>query len=121
MKWRALRSSIVKINFDVALNRQRKMSCSGVVIRNETGIVFGSKLVIHDNILTTFAAEVMACLQAIQLGLDLQLSVVEIKGDAHSMVRKIQKKEDRSEIMPYIGDSKCLCVCLASFIVYKLF
>ncbi|TYG71918.1 hypothetical protein ES288_D05G437800v1 [Gossypium darwinii] len=100
-KWRALRSSIVKINFDVALNRQRKMSCSGVVIRNETGIVFGSKLVIHDNILTTFAAE--------------------IKGDAHSMVRKIQKEEDRSEIMPYIGDSKCLCVCLASFVVYKLF
>ncbi|MBA0633504.1 hypothetical protein Godav_005395 [Gossypium davidsonii] len=61
------------------------MSCSGVVIRNETWIVFGSKLVIHDNILTTFAAEVMACLQAIQLGLDLQLSVVEIKRDAHSM------------------------------------
>ncbi|KAK5834349.1 hypothetical protein PVK06_018226 [Gossypium arboreum] len=65
----------------------------------------------HDNILTTFATEAMTCLQAIQLGLDLQLSVVDIKGDAHSVVRRMQK-EDRSEFMPYIGDSKRLCAGL---------
>ncbi|KAH1063305.1 hypothetical protein J1N35_028292 [Gossypium stocksii] len=111
-KWRAPRSSTVKINFDVAFNRQRKRSCLDVVIRNENGIVLGSKLVMHDNILTTFAAEAIACFQAFQLGLELQLSVVEIKGDAHWVVRKMQKEEDRSEIMPYIRDSKCLCAAI---------
>lgn len=69
----------------------------------------------HDNISMAFAIEGMACLQAIQLRLDLQLLVVEIKGDAHLVVRKVQKEEDRSEIGPYIVKFKCLFVGYHSY------
>ncbi|MBA0736783.1 hypothetical protein Gogos_010287 [Gossypium gossypioides] len=68
----------------------------------------------HDNISMKFAAEGMTCLQAMQLRLDLQLLVIEIKGDAHLVVRKMQKEEDISEIGPYIGDSKRLCASYRS-------
>lgn len=42
--------------------------------------------------------------------LNLRLSLVEIEGDARSVIRKLQtEEEDRSEIEAYIEDSKRLC------------
>ncbi|MBA0582241.1 hypothetical protein Gorai_024392 [Gossypium raimondii] len=51
----------------------------------------------------------MACLQAINLGLNLRLKAIKIEGDSRSVIRKLQaKEEDRSEIEVYIKDSKQL-------------
>ncbi|MBA0756618.1 hypothetical protein Gogos_021960 [Gossypium gossypioides] len=64
----------------------------------------------HAHISSIFATEVVACLQAIQQGLDLSLLVVEIEGDARSVIRKlVSQVKDRSEIEIYIKDSKQLC------------
>ncbi|KAH1046486.1 hypothetical protein J1N35_037270 [Gossypium stocksii] len=56
-----------------------------------------------------FAAEAMACLQAVQAGLKFGYRQVVIEGDALNVIRKIQsEEEDRSVISPYIADIKSL-------------
>ncbi|MBA0761501.1 hypothetical protein Gotri_024140 [Gossypium trilobum] len=100
--------STVKINFDTAFNRQRKESCSKLVVRNEKAEVICSRTVMHENIPSIFAIEAMVCLQAIHLGLNLGLGMVEIEGDAHTMIRKLQAKE------VFINDSKQLCSSFGS-------
>ncbi|KAK5818527.1 hypothetical protein PVK06_023468 [Gossypium arboreum] len=78
-----------KINFDAAINNHRKESCSGLVIRNAKTEVICSKTVINSNILSVFAAEAVPCFQALQLGLQLDLREVEIKGDSRTVIRKL--------------------------------
>ncbi|MBA0851442.1 hypothetical protein Goshw_019876 [Gossypium schwendimanii] len=95
--------STVKINFDIAFNRQRKESCSKLVVRNEKAEVICSRTVMHENIPSIFAIEAMVCLQAIHLGLNLGLGMVEIEGDAHTMIRKLQAKEERRNYLITAG------------------
>ncbi|MBA0815572.1 hypothetical protein Gohar_000335 [Gossypium harknessii] len=45
-------------------------------------MVISSKIVMCENIPSIFTVEAMTCLQTIQLGLNLGLSVVEIEEDA---------------------------------------
>lgn len=70
----------------------------------------GSKTMVNMLALTLFAVDqALACLQAVQKGLDLGYWQVVIEGDAFSVIRKIQSvKEDRSEISPYITNIKSL-------------
>ncbi|KAK5832240.1 hypothetical protein PVK06_016040 [Gossypium arboreum] len=51
--------------FRCAFDKGKNISCSGVIVKNFKGDVFVSKSVIHDNISSGFAAEVLACLQAV--------------------------------------------------------
>lgn len=56
---------------------------------------------------TETSAEAMACLQALELGIHLRLSEVEVEGDSRTVIRKLhEEKEDRSEIAAFIKDSK---------------
>ncbi|XP_016681200.1 uncharacterized protein [Gossypium hirsutum] len=92
-RWAAPNGLRVKLNFDVAFNRQRNNSCSGLVVRNERAEVIYSRTIMHANIRSVFAAEVMACLQALNLGLHLGLREVEIERDSRSMIHKLQAEE----------------------------
>lgn len=49
-----------------------------------------SKSVLHRGVASTFAAEALACLQAVQIGVDIGLLVVIIEGDALSIIKKCQ-------------------------------
>ncbi|KAK5813261.1 hypothetical protein PVK06_028709 [Gossypium arboreum] len=61
------------------------------------------------NIPSTFAAEAVACFQALKIDLHLGLREVEVEGDSRSVISKLQEKnEDRSEIAAFINDSKNL-------------
>ncbi|XP_040937229.1 uncharacterized protein [Gossypium hirsutum] len=96
-QWVALMGSRLKINFDAAFNNHKKELCFGLVIRNEEARVICSKTVMNTNILFVFAAEAVACVQALNLGLQLGLREVETEGDSWSVVRKLQEKmNDRS-------------------------
>lgn len=80
-------------------NKRESRSCSRIVVRDSNGGILGSKIVINKNIHMAFAAEAIACVQAVTLGRDLVLTTVEIEGDALSVVKKGQSGGmDRSEI-----------------------
>ncbi|TYG88963.1 hypothetical protein ES288_A12G063000v1 [Gossypium darwinii] len=68
--WVASEGTGIKINFNAAFNNRRKESCSGLVI------------LMNSNIPSVFAAEVVACFQALQLGLQPDMREVEIEGDS---------------------------------------
>ncbi|MBA0551752.1 hypothetical protein Golob_022619 [Gossypium lobatum] len=69
-------------------NSRTKRSCTGVVIRNLEGIVLGSRMIINSHIPSDFAAEALACFQAVQMGLDLGFLEAVIEGDALIVVKK---------------------------------
>ncbi|MBA0642494.1 hypothetical protein Goklo_026871 [Gossypium klotzschianum] len=59
--WKATQNPFVKINFDTGFCKQDNRSCSGIIIRNDTGIILCSKTILHANIPSPFAVEAMAC------------------------------------------------------------
>ncbi|KAA3474494.1 reverse transcriptase [Gossypium australe] len=106
-RWEAPARTFWRINFNAAFNKQNSESCSGLVIRNDKAEVLCSKTIFNKNIPTAFAAEALACYQAILLELQLDLRDVEIEGDARTVIKKLQENgEDRSEIAAYTKDSK---------------
>ncbi|KAK5793164.1 hypothetical protein PVK06_034302 [Gossypium arboreum] len=108
-RWDGPTDPWVKINFDAAFKKELKESCSGLVARNARSEVIFAKTIFHKNIPSAFAAEAMACLQAIRVGLLQGLRKVKVKGDSRTVIRKLQEKvDDRSEIEVFIQDSKYL-------------
>ncbi|KAA3462806.1 glycine, alanine and asparagine-rich protein-like [Gossypium australe] len=106
-RWVAPLGSRVKINFDVAFNRQTKESCTGLIVRNGKAEVICSKAITNKNLPTAFTAEALACYQALELGVQLGLRDVEVEVDSRTVIHKLQEeKVDRSEIAAYIADSK---------------
>ncbi|MBA0735145.1 hypothetical protein Gogos_019020 [Gossypium gossypioides] len=97
------------VNFAVAFNQQRKESCSGLVIRNEEGQIIKAKVCQNKYVSNVFAAEALACVQAIQFGTESGFLRVKIEGDALSIIKKLQNEfEDRSKISAYILNTKRL-------------
>lgn len=90
VRWVAPICPRIKINFDAACNRQRRESCSGLVVRNEKAEVVCSRSVLHVNVPSAVAAEALACFQALDLGVQLGLKEVEVEGDSRPVIRKLQ-------------------------------
>ncbi|KAH1064687.1 hypothetical protein J1N35_029674 [Gossypium stocksii] len=76
-------------------------------VKDSRGQMIGSKIVINENIPLMFAAEALACIHSIQMGLYLGIKAVEVKGDSLTVVKKAEmNEEDRSKISTYIKDAK---------------
>ncbi|MBA0736424.1 hypothetical protein Gogos_009980 [Gossypium gossypioides] len=60
----------------------------------------GSRMIINYHIPTLFAAEALACLQRVQMGLDLGFKKVVVERDNLRMIKKLQtQRQDDSVIM----------------------
>ncbi|KAG8473015.1 hypothetical protein CXB51_034919 [Gossypium anomalum] len=100
--WVPPSGTTIKINFDRAFDKQRSQLASEVVARNGKGRLMIARLKLHENVGSTFAAEALACLCAIQTGIEMGLETI-IEGDALSIVKKCQNNVmDKSEITAYI-------------------
>ncbi|MBA0853861.1 hypothetical protein Goshw_023047 [Gossypium schwendimanii] len=75
---------------------------------NSEGKMIGSRTVMNKNIPNPFAAEALACLLAIEMGIDMNLKeVVVVEGDALTIVKKMHSmSDDRSVLRVYISDAK---------------
>ncbi|MBA0680076.1 hypothetical protein Goari_011801 [Gossypium aridum] len=57
--------------------------------------MIGSRTVMNKNIPNPFAAEALACLQAIEMGIDMNLrEMVVVEGDALTIVKKMHSMSD---------------------------
>ncbi|PPD89783.1 hypothetical protein GOBAR_DD13272 [Gossypium barbadense] len=68
-----------KINYDVAFQKHSLRSCTWIIIRNHEWGTLVSSIIQNKHIPTEFAAEALACLQEIRLGLDLELQDVIVE------------------------------------------
>ncbi|MFQ6668688.1 hypothetical protein Gotur_034243 [Gossypium turneri] len=76
-------------------------------IRDNEGLVLGSKMVINRNVPSSFVAEAIACVQSLQWGLEVGFPDVVLEGDSLSVIQRIQSKcEDKSLIGAYIRDCR---------------
>ncbi|MBA0771737.1 hypothetical protein Gotri_007217 [Gossypium trilobum] len=100
-KWQHPDRSLVKVNFDAAFRQHLKQSSSGVVIRNNMGLVMGSGEVFHRHVADAFAAEALACLNAITFARDMGFMKGVVEGDSRTIIVKAQKRDRGSNLVAH--------------------
>ncbi|MBA0813080.1 hypothetical protein Gohar_026962 [Gossypium harknessii] len=99
----------IKINFDVGFNNELFRLDLGVVVRDGMGKVIVSKVIIHENAGSAFAAKAHSCLEAVKMGLNLKDRKIHIEGDSLLAIKKcISDSSDKSEICSIIQYIKAL-------------
>ncbi|MBA0738506.1 hypothetical protein Gogos_011845 [Gossypium gossypioides] len=108
-RWKPPKPPSLKISFDAALQSYTKKSCLGIVGRNSERTVLGLRMIINNHVPTPLATEALACLQVIQIGLDLGFRDVVIERDSLTIVKKLHaQNEDGSVISAYITNANSL-------------
>ncbi|MBA0765571.1 hypothetical protein Gotri_014740 [Gossypium trilobum] len=108
-RWKPPKPPSLKISFDAALQSYTKKSCMGIVGRNSERTVLGLRMIINNHVPTPLATEALACLQVIQMGLDMGFRDVVIERDSLTIVKKLHaQNEDGSVISAYITNAKSL-------------
>ncbi|MBA0755075.1 hypothetical protein Gogos_021302 [Gossypium gossypioides] len=110
-KWLPPDRRAVKVNFDAAFCQHLKQSSSGVVIRNNLGLVMGSGVVLYSHVADAFATEALACLHAITFARDKGFQKVVVEGDSRTITIKVQKVVlDRSAIGVYVKEIRMMAL-----------
>ncbi|MBA0750864.1 hypothetical protein Gogos_002246 [Gossypium gossypioides] len=81
-RWRPPERSFVKINFDATFQGHLLKSCLRLEGRDSEGQIVGMRMILNDHVPSSFAGEVIACLQGVQMGLDLGFQRVILEGDS---------------------------------------
>ncbi|KAA3469709.1 reverse transcriptase [Gossypium australe] len=105
MNWRRPSREFVKINFDRAFDGQNNFSASGIVARNDEGLIILSCSETHKEFASAFATEAIAFRKAVQMGMENTCPIVIIEGDSLAIIKKCNNKDqDKSMIGAYISD-----------------
>ncbi|MBA0878886.1 hypothetical protein Goshw_005291, partial [Gossypium schwendimanii] len=76
------------IQFDAAFDTRNFRSASGIVVRDQNGVIKVSKLTLHSNISSPFVVEAYACLEATKLGINIWIDSVTMMGDSKTVINK---------------------------------
>ncbi|KAL4312747.1 hypothetical protein GQ457_01G025130 [Hibiscus cannabinus] len=107
--WKAPPLNVAKVNFDASLSSSEQRSCSGVVIRNDQGMLLGSCFTSHYHIASPFAAEAVAAIAGLRFVLHLGLRSIILEGDARSIIlRLLDRSRDVSVLSLLISEGKSL-------------
>lgn len=91
--WKIPPSSIIKVNWDVAVDKQNKCIHIGIIVRDHKGSVLAAisstKLVLLDLVTT----EAFATLYAAEFRCDLALQKIILEGDVISIVKSSEVKD----------------------------
>lgn len=87
VEWSPLPSTIVKANFDASFHRIESRLGSRIVIRDE-GVMFLRRSIYSQPGCSIFEAEILACWDAIKMGINLGFQRIIIEGDSLSVVKK---------------------------------
>lgn len=105
MKWKKPTGFFPKLNFYGAFDGTKSRLVSGIVVQDTVGLVMLSCAKIHDRVPSSFSAEALACLFAVRVALDQGWTLIEVEGDALSVVKKSKfGLIDYSLISPHIVD-----------------
>lgn len=100
VRWSSPTDPYVKINFGAAIKVQSRQSRTGFLIINTDGRVLGSGMMINLHIPDAFSIEGLACVQSLQLALNMGFTMVEVEGDSRTVISKImQENEDNARFL----------------------
>lgn len=97
-KWRYPFGYAIKLNFDSSFDVHKSKLASGVVARNAYGRVLMSCSFIHEWVPSSFAGKALACLRAVQVGMENNWSKVIVEGDTLRIIKKCQSTESNKSI-----------------------
>lgn len=66
--WRPLDDGVIKINFDVAFQKEDKITTTEVLARDFTGEIVGAETYLIEEVADAFVAEALACERALSSG-----------------------------------------------------
>ncbi|PPD69772.1 hypothetical protein GOBAR_DD33348 [Gossypium barbadense] len=92
-RWTYPQWEFIKINFDGTYKESQNRSASGIVARDSEGKVLLSCSEIHNDVLSAFAAKVIACWKAIQVGIEKGWQSLIFEGDSLAIIKKCSTKE----------------------------
>ncbi|KAK5771924.1 hypothetical protein PVK06_048180 [Gossypium arboreum] len=96
---------IINIQFDVAFDSRNYRSKTGLVVWGNTNEYLASKSFIHYDVVSPFATEAYAGLEAVELGIEMGFQEIQIQGDSLTVVKKYQSTTiDYSVIEAIIRD-----------------
>lgn len=100
--WEPPPAGVYKANFDAAFDEALSRFDSRVVFCDSKGLVLASKLILHSKVQSAFAAEALACTEAIEICLDLEMEADIIEVDSLVGIKKCKSTSpDRPKISPY--------------------
>ncbi|KAK9021246.1 hypothetical protein V6N11_011245 [Hibiscus sabdariffa] len=107
--WQAPSKSVIKFNFDSAFNSRSGYATTGVIGRNNRGLIMAACSFPHRDVVDAFAADAYACKQAVLLVKDLGFLRVIIEGNSLTLIKKlISDRADRTIIYPIVCEIKIL-------------
>jgi ribonuclease HI len=116
--WKPPDEGTIKINWDAALDRNRKKMGFGIVVRNFEGRVLAARCGSVANISDPLIAEAIGAWKSVELCQNLGLSKIFLEGDNLEVVSALQKEGPRwKNFGMAVNDSKAL---LLSFISWKV-
>ncbi|MBA0618224.1 hypothetical protein Godav_027600 [Gossypium davidsonii] len=86
---RPVAAPMIKENINATFRGKTSSSCSGVVIRDCQGLVFGACTRRHQYVSSPFAAETLAFLTMAIFACDLDLSWIMFEGDSLHVIRRL--------------------------------
>ncbi|MBA0716023.1 hypothetical protein Golax_014890 [Gossypium laxum] len=89
VRWSPPVHPLVKMNFDAGFRLGTLESCSGAVVRDNEGMVLGPCVHFNANVPDSFAAEALACFQALSFVRDMDFHAVEVEGDWWTVLPKL--------------------------------
>ncbi|KAK8612429.1 hypothetical protein V6N13_092545 [Hibiscus sabdariffa] len=107
--WNPSSGNLIKVNFDVAFDTNSFSSSSGIVFRNNKGLLMAAAVFPHSHVLNSCAVEAQACLDVVSLAHELSFHNIIIEGDSLTVIKKLNSAStDRSLISMFISDIKHL-------------
>ncbi|KAL4302611.1 hypothetical protein GQ457_10G021430 [Hibiscus cannabinus] len=101
--------NLIKVNFDATFDNNSFSSSSGIVFRNNEGLLMAAAVFPHSYVPNSCAAEAQACLDAVSLAHELSFHNIIIEGDSLTVIKKLNSASiDRSLISMSISDVKHL-------------
>lgn len=88
--WQPPPPHLVKVNFDATFRGSLTLSCSRVVVRDAQGQGYGACTTLYSQVLTPFAASILAFLSAVDFVRDLRLTRIVFEGDSLHIVPRLQ-------------------------------
>lgn len=92
--WCAPSDGVIKLNWDIAMNKRLRMVGVGIVARDSGGKVVASKCFIQRYMSDAAIAEAFGACQAASFGRWLGLSSVWLEGDALDIIMALGREED---------------------------
>lgn len=107
--WKQPGDTFIEMNFDASFKMDTKFAGTGVIARYGNGRIMGACEIVNKGVSFPFAAEALACVQALSFARDMGFQNVILEGDSRTVINKIQHEGlDRSTISPYVSDEKAL-------------